>query len=212
MLYRGQEHTVRVDVPPGPLSPANVDEMVDLRPGPPAPRVRACRSRHHRGADVHDHRPEGPAGADRRTREHHHPAGVTTHAPTTDKVDPFTAEMIKNGLMVACEEMFYAFGRTAMSPVIYEVLDYAVGIASAGGELVAQTPGVPGFTGVLDFVAADTLDKWGKEMRPGDVYVLNVPYRSGTHLNDVALVLPSFHKDDLLGLIINKGHWFEVGG
>jgi N-methylhydantoinase B len=137
---------------------------------------------------------------------------VTTAGSAIEKVDPFTAEMIKNGLMVACEEMFYAFGRTAMSPVIYEVLDYAVGIASAGGELVAQTPGVPGFTGVLDFVAADTLEKWRKEMRPGDVYVLNVPYRSGTHLNDVALVLPSFHKDNLLGLIINKGHWSEVGG
>ena len=137
---------------------------------------------------------------------------MTTRQGPAEKADPFTAEMIKNGLIVACEEMFYAFGRTAMSPVIYEVLDYAVGIANAEGELVAQTPGVPGFSGVLDFVASDVLEKWRKEMRPGDVYVLNVPYRSGTHLNDVALVLPSFHKDDLLGLIINKGHWSEVGG
>src|SRR5438552_1847992 len=161
---------------------------------------------------MHDHRPGRTARADRRTRKRHHQAGVTTRQGPAEKADPFTAEMIKNGLIVACEEMFYAFGRTAMSPVIYEVLDYAVGIANAEGELVAQTPGVPGFSGVLDFVASDVLEKWRKEMRPGDVYVLNVPYRSGTHLNDVALVLPSFHKDDLLGLIINKGHWSEVGG
>src|SRR5438093_12057719 len=104
-----------------------------------------------------------------------------------EKADPFTAEMIKNGLIVACEEMFYAFGRTAMSPVIYEVLDYAVGIANADGELVEQTPGVPGFSDVLDFVASDTLEKWRKEMKSDDLYGLNGPYRTGPHLNDVAL-------------------------
>lgn len=128
-------------------------------------------------------------------------------------VDPFTLEIIKNGLVVACEEMFYAFGRTAKSPVIYEVLDYAVAITDPkGGHLVAQTPGVPGFSGVLDFVALEVLEKWGGDMKPGDVYMLNVPYRSGTHLNDVTLVLPVFSKDRLISLIINKGHWSEVGG
>src|SRR5439155_663494 len=154
---------------------------------------------------MHDHRPGRTARADRRTRKRHHQAGLPTRQGPAETSEPLTAEMIKRGLIVGCEEMFYAFGRTAMSPVIYEVLDYAVGIANADGELVAQTPGVPGFSGVLDFVASDVLEKWRKEMRPGDVYVLNVPYRSGTHLNDFALVLPSFHKDDLLGLIINKG-------
>jgi len=128
-------------------------------------------------------------------------------------VDPFTLEIIKNGLVAACEEMFYTFGRTAKSPVIYEVLDYAVAITdSKGGHLVAQTPGVPGFSGVLDFVALEVLEKWGREMKPGDVYMLNVPYKSGTHLNDVTLVLPVFYKDRLISLIVNKGHWSEVGG
>src|SRR5438094_9298682 len=97
---------------------------------------------------MHDHRPGRTARADRRTRKRHHQAGVTTRQGPAEKADPFTAEMIKNGLIVACEEMFYAFGRTAMSPVIYEVLDYAVGIATLEGEHGAQTHGVHGYVDV----------------------------------------------------------------
>lgn len=129
-----------------------------------------------------------------------------------NKRDIFTLEIIKNGLITANEEMFYAFGRTAKSPVIYEVLDYAVGITDSKGELIAQAPGVPGFSGVLDFVAREVLEKWNGEMRSGDVYILNVPYKSGTHLNDVTLAMPVFYKDELISMILNKGHWSEVGG
>ena len=126
--------------------------------------------------------------------------------------DPFTLEIIKSGLVVATEEMFSAFGRTAKSPVIYEVLDYAVGIADGRGELIAQAPGVPAFSGVLDYVAAETLEKWGGDLSPGDIVISNVPYESGTHLNDVALAMPLFYRDELIAIAINKGHWSEVGG
>lgn len=127
-------------------------------------------------------------------------------------VDPFTLEIVKNGLVVANEEMFISFARTAKSPVIYEVYDFAVGMTDAKGELVAQAPGVPAFSGVLDFAAREVLDKWKNDLFPGDIIVSNVPYNSGTHLNDVTLILPMFHKDEFLGLIVNKGHWSEIGG
>ncbi|MEM3481216.1 MAG: hydantoinase B/oxoprolinase family protein [Candidatus Korarchaeum sp.] len=127
-------------------------------------------------------------------------------------VDPFTLEIIKNGLIVANDEMFYAFGRTAKSPVIYEVLDYAVALADSKGELIALAPGVPGFSGVLDFVAREVLEKFGSDIKDGDIFISNVPYHSGTHLNDVTLSMPIFYRDKLLGFAINKGHWSEVGG
>src|SRR5437773_11945342 len=99
---------------------------------------------------MHDHRPGRTARADRRTRKRHHQAGVTMRQGPAEKADPFTAEMIKSGLIVACEEMFYSFGRTAMTAGVYEVRNHPVGIANAEGEPVAQTPGVPGFSGGLD--------------------------------------------------------------
>jgi N-methylhydantoinase B len=126
---------------------------------------------------------------------------------------PFTLEIIKNGLIVAAEEMFYAWGRTAKSPVIYEVLDYAVAlIDSTGSNLVTQSPGIPAFTGVLDFAAKEVVEKWGEDIHPGDVFVSNVPYDSGTHLNDVTLVMPIFYGMQRLGFAVAKGHWSEVGG
>ncbi|MGC9138385.1 MAG: hydantoinase B/oxoprolinase family protein [Thermoplasmata archaeon] len=127
-------------------------------------------------------------------------------------LDLFTLEIIKNGLVVANEEMFQAFARTAKSPVIYEVLDFAVGITDANGNLVAQAPGVPAFSGVLDFAAREVIEKWKNELKPGDIIVSNVPYESGTHLNDVTLALPVFSKDDMIAMVLNKGHWSEVGG
>jgi len=128
-------------------------------------------------------------------------------------ISPFTLEIIKNGLIVASEEMFYSWGRTAKSPVIYEVLDYAVGIVDASGtNLVTQAPGIPGFTGVLDFAAKEVVERWEEDILPGDVFVSNVPYDSGTHLNDVTLVMPIFWRDRRLGFAVAKGHWSEVGG
>jgi len=128
-------------------------------------------------------------------------------------ISPFTLEIIKNGLIVASEEMFYSWGRTAKSPVIYEVLDYAVGlIDSTGNDLVTQAPGIPGFTGVLDFAAKEVVNKWKEDIYPGDIFVSNVPYESGTHLNDVTLIMPIFYWDQRLGFAVAKGHWSEVGG
>ncbi|MEM3191437.1 MAG: hydantoinase B/oxoprolinase family protein [Candidatus Micrarchaeaceae archaeon] len=127
-------------------------------------------------------------------------------------VDPFTIEIIKNGLVVANEEMFISFARTAKSPVIYEVYDFAVGMTDSKGQLIAQAPGVPAFSGVLDFAAREVLEKWKGDLFPGDIIVSNVPYNSGTHLNDVTLILPMFYQNEFIGLIVNKGHWSEIGG
>ncbi|MFQ5821718.1 MAG: hydantoinase B/oxoprolinase family protein [Candidatus Heimdallarchaeota archaeon] len=128
-------------------------------------------------------------------------------------ISPFELEIIKNGLIVAAEEMFYSWGRTAKSPVIYEVLDFGVAIIDASGQkVVTLSPGIPAFTGVLDFTAAEVVKKWQDEISPGDVFISNVPYDSGTHLNDVTLVMPIFYNDQRLGFAAAKGHWTEVGG
>lgn len=39
------------------------------------------------------------------------------------------------------------------------------------------------------------------------------PTGGGTHLNDVTLIMPVFHEDEALFMLVNKGgHWSEVGG
>ena len=61
-------------------------------------------------------------------------------------IDPFTIEIIKEGLNAIGDEMFVSLQRTSMSPIIYEVLDYCCGITDERGQLLAQGNGVAGFT------------------------------------------------------------------
>ncbi|MBE0690879.1 MAG: hydantoinase B/oxoprolinase family protein, partial [Anaerolineae bacterium] len=57
--------------------------------------------------------------------------------------DPFTLEIIAEMLRASAEEMFVVYGRTAQSPIIYEVLDMACGLVSPDGDLIAEAAGVP---------------------------------------------------------------------
>ena len=129
------------------------------------------------------------------------------------KISDFTLDIIESSLIASAEETFSAFGRASKSPVIYEVLDYAAGLTDADGLLVAQANGVPGFLGTLDLAVQDCIMKFGKGgSSPGDICIVNVPYSSGTHLNDVNLIMPVFAQGKLVAFSAIKGHWSEVGG
>ena len=49
-------------------------------------------------------------------------------------------------------------------------------------------------------------------MHPGDVFAMNDPYVGGTHFNDVRMVRPIFHEDELIAFSLSNGHWADVGG
>ncbi|MEH7123739.1 hydantoinase B/oxoprolinase family protein [Bacillus sp. JJ1503] len=134
---------------------------------------------------------------------------------TNVKVDPFTLEIVKDSLLATGDEMFYALARTSMSPIIYEVLDYASGLTDSKGQLLTQGNGVTGFIGMLTFMVKQTIEKFGKDgnLKPGDIIIINDPYGGGgSHLSDVGLVMPIFHEGELIAFSANKAHWTEVGG
>ena len=66
-------------------------------------------------------------------------------------VDLFTLDIVRDSLLAIGEEMFVALARTSMSPIIYEVLDYASGLTDAKGNLLTQGNGATGFIGILTF-------------------------------------------------------------
>ncbi len=131
-----------------------------------------------------------------------------------NEIDPFTLEIIKEGLLAVGDEMFVTMQRTSMSTIIYEVLDYATGLTDAKGRLITQGNGVTLFLGTLDFGVQSVLDKFGEEgLKPGDIIITNDPYEGGgTHLSDVTLIMPIFFKGKIIAFSANKGHWTEVGG
>lgn len=129
-------------------------------------------------------------------------------------IDPFTLEIVKDALLSAGDEMFVALARTSMSPIIYEVLDYASGLTDSEGNLLTQGNGVTGFIGMLTFMVKETLKKYpGDKLKEGDIIIINDPYQGGgSHLSDVGLVMPIFYKGQIIAFSANKAHWTEVGG
>jgi N-methylhydantoinase B len=128
--------------------------------------------------------------------------------------DPITLEIIQSSLQAASDEMFAAFRKTAMSAIIYEVLDMGTGITDADGNLASSGAGIPAFVGVLDKAVRRIIELNRREpIRPGDIFATNDPFYGGvTHLNDVVLAMPVFAEGELVAWTANIAHWNDVGG
>lgn len=130
-------------------------------------------------------------------------------------INPFALEIIKDSLLSVGEEMFIALARTSMSPMFYEVLDYACGLTDAKGNLISQGNGVTSFIGMLSPMVQHILEKFedGSDLEEGDIIIINDPYvGGGSHLSDVGLVMPIYYEGEIIAFATNKGHWTEVGG
>jgi N-methylhydantoinase B len=126
--------------------------------------------------------------------------------------DPITLEIIQNSLQAISDEMFAAMRKTAMSAIIYEVLDMGTAITDGKGNLATSGAGIPAFVGVLDKAVQKIIEK-NSDIRPGDVFATNDPFYGGvTHLNDVVLAMPVFAGSDLVAWTANIAHWNDVGG
>ena len=134
---------------------------------------------------------------------------------TAVDADPVTTEVIRHGLNSAAEQMKRALIRTAFSPIIYEVLDFAVAIYDRQVRLLAQAPSLPIFMGTLNFCVEAAVAAVGgeEELEPGDIILYNVPYGTGSHPQDAAVVMPVFlGGEELIGYTVIKGHWLDIGG
>ena len=129
--------------------------------------------------------------------------------------DPITLEIIQNSLQATADEMFAAMRKTAMSSIIYEVLDMGTGITDGAGRLASSGAGIPGFIGVLDKSVKVLLAKFDKsgDIEPGDVFITNDPYYGGvTHLNDLVVAMPVFVDGRIIAWTANIAHNSDVGG
>lgn len=128
-------------------------------------------------------------------------------------VDPITTEIIRNGFVAIATEMNANLARSAFSPVIYEMKDCSVALFNERAELLGQSPGLPIFLGALDETLKATINHVGIDnFEPGDVYILNDSYLTGSHLNDMVIQSPIFHMGELVGFTSSKAHWRDIGG
>ncbi len=129
--------------------------------------------------------------------------------------DPVTIELIQSSLDAISDEMFATMRKTAVSSIIYEVLDFGVAITDRDGFLASSGAGIPGFVGMLDYGVRAIIKKFSPkgDIHPGDIFVANIPHFGGvSHMNDVVLILPVFVDDTLIAWVANKAHWADIGG
>lgn len=124
-------------------------------------------------------------------------------------MDPVTLQVITGALRAACEEMGAALIRSAHSANIKERHDCSTALFSATGEMAMQAEHIPVHLGAMPASVAAVLDE---EHAPGVSWILNDPYRGGTHLPDITVVTPAFDGKELIGFVASRAHHADVGG
>src|SRR5215204_1055587 len=122
-------------------------------------------------------------------------------------------DVFKNLFVSVAEEMGITLCRTAFSPNIKERLDYSCAIYDAAGQTIAQGDHMPVHLGAMPLSVRAAMDRG--PMEPGDIVVLNDPFRGGTHLPDITLVSPVYldTADSAPSFYVaNRAHHSDVGG
>jgi 5-oxoprolinase (ATP-hydrolysing) len=143
----------------------------------------------------------------------------TAHAIGTS-ADPVMLEVFNNLFMAIAEEMGVALQNTASSVNIKERLDFSCALFDRTGALIANAPHIPVHLGsmgdsIRTVIEARGNARDGRGMKPGDAYVLNAPYRGGTHLPDITVILPVFASNegsDPAWYVAARGHHADIGG
>jgi len=141
-----------------------------------------------------------------------HDAGVFGRR-TQASADPITTEVIRHALNSAANQMKRALIRTSFSPIIYEVLDFAVAIYDKDMRLMAQAPSLPLFMGTLNYCISEAVKNNGgpETLNPGDALIYNWPFGTGSHPQDMVIIMPVFYQDrELIGYTAIKGHWLDI--
>jgi N-methylhydantoinase B len=124
-------------------------------------------------------------------------------------LDPVGLQVMAGALRAACEEMGAVLIRSAHSPNITERHDCSTALFDPTGELVMQAEHIPVHLGSMPDAVAVIVDEKHSQ---GDLWILNDPYRGGTHLPDITLISPVFHDGGLIGFAASRAHHADIGG
>lgn len=137
---------------------------------------------------------------------------ITKKGAARSTVDPVVTEIVRNGLIAATEEMKTNLMRTAYNMIIYEALDFTVGLFDAEGNTVSIGLGLPMFIRGMSETVKAKIAHFKGDIDPGDILLTNDAYITGSHLNHMTFTVPIFHDGDLVGFSCCMAHWPDVGG
>jgi N-methylhydantoinase B len=130
-----------------------------------------------------------------------------------DRADGIVTQVVRNALNSAANQMKRVLIRTAFSPTIYEAHDFAVALYDREMRLLSQAPTLPAFMGTMSFCVEGAVAGVGGEsaLNPGDVILYNRPFGTGSHAQDMAVVVPIYHTGEVVAYAACKGHLVDIG-
>jgi N-methylhydantoinase B len=131
---------------------------------------------------------------------------------TATGIDAVTQQIVGNALASIADEMATTIFRTAHSTVVRDGMDFSAAICDPNGETVAQGVTVPFHLGSVPHAMKTLLAKFGDDLNPGDVFVMNDPFDGGIHLQDIFVFKPVFYGERLIGFATTTAHHGDVGG
>lgn len=131
----------------------------------------------------------------------------------SSELDSIAVEVIRNKLEGIANEMQNSLLRSAFSPIVKEGLDASASLFTLDGETLAQSIAIPIHLGTLIPIVGEILKRHPVEtLVEGDIFIMNDPYLGGTHLPDIAIIMPVFADGLPLGLSAAMVHHQDVGG
>lgn len=131
----------------------------------------------------------------------------------TENIDPIRLEIVRHRLGAIADEMGLALRRTAYSTNIKTRLDFSCAVFDGALRVIAQSFSQPVHLGSLVHFVPQIIATYGAErLGPGDGILCNDGHRGGVHLNDVCLVSPVFHEDQIVAFVATLAHHLDVGG
>ena len=126
-----------------------------------------------------------------------------------NKPDAIELSLFAQRTSAVCDEMGAQLQHAAFSPNIRDRLDYSCALFDAAGGLIAQAAHIPVHLGSMAYAMKGVVSSfdWGE----GDQVIFNDPYLGGTHLPDVTLVAPVFFDSQLVGFVVNRAHYADIG-
>jgi N-methylhydantoinase B len=136
-----------------------------------------------------------------------------TNSASRNSLDPITVEVVRNKLEGIANEMQQTLLRSSFSPIVKEGLDASSSLFTIQGETLAQAIAIPIHLATLIPVVAKIIETFPvPTMQEGDVYIMNDPYLGGTHIPDLALVMPIFASGRPIAFSATMTHHQDMGG
>ena len=128
-------------------------------------------------------------------------------------LDPVTVEVVRHKLDGIANEMELTLLKSSFSPIVKEGLDASASLFTLQGETLAQAVAIPIHLATLIPCVARILDEFPiGTMHEGDLYCMNDPYLGGTHLPDIAVLMPVFARGRPLAFAAAMTHHQDIGG